>query len=54
MNHDIIKAVTDFIFLADKPEKSDVIFLPGGDCGWGGHRRGDQCGPLKIIGGKEL
>lgn len=30
MNHDIIKAVTDFIFLADKPEKSDVIFLPGG------------------------
>ena len=29
MNRRIIKDITDFIFVSDIPEKSDVIFIPG-------------------------
>lgn len=29
-NNKIIDDITDFIFVSDKPEKSDIIFLPGG------------------------
>lgn len=29
-NNRIIDDITDFIFISDKPEKSDIIFLPGG------------------------
>ena len=29
-NNRIIDEITDFIFVSDKPEKSDIIFLPGG------------------------
>lgn len=27
---DFIKEITDFIFLNDAPEESDIIFIPGG------------------------
>jgi len=30
MNHRIIKDISDFIFIEDKPEPCDIIFLPGG------------------------
>ena len=30
MNHRIISDITNFIFVADEPEQSDAIFLPGG------------------------
>ena len=30
MDHDFIQDVSDFIFLCDPPEKSDIIFIPGG------------------------
>lgn len=30
MNHRIISDISNFIFVADKPEKVDAIFLPGG------------------------
>ncbi len=30
MREDIIKAISDFIFVEDKIEKADIIFLPGG------------------------
>lgn len=29
-NNKIIDDITDFIFVSDKPEKSDIMFLPGG------------------------
>ncbi len=29
-NNKIIDDITDYIFVSDKPEKSDIIFLPGG------------------------
>ena len=29
-NNKIIDDITDFIFVSDKPERSDIIFLPGG------------------------
>ncbi|MBD5080866.1 MAG: YdcF family protein [Ruminococcaceae bacterium] len=29
-NNKIIDDITDYIFVTDKPEKSDIIFLPGG------------------------
>jgi len=30
MTNKIIAAITDFIFVADEPQKADVIFIPGG------------------------
>lgn len=30
MQNRIIKDISDFIFIEDKPEKADIIFLPGG------------------------
>ena len=30
MNERIIKDITEFIFIIDKPQKTDVIFMPGG------------------------
>lgn len=30
MNHRIIKDISDFIFIEDAPQASDIIFLPGG------------------------
>lgn len=30
MDFRVISAITDFIFVSDKPQKADVIFLPGG------------------------
>ena len=30
MTNRIITDISNFIFVADKPEKSDAIFLPGG------------------------
>ena len=30
MNHRIIADITSFIFVSDKPVKTDAIFLPGG------------------------
>ena len=30
MDNRIISDITNFIFVADKPEKADIIFLPGG------------------------
>lgn len=30
MNRQIISDITDFIFVSDKPQKADIIFLPGG------------------------
>lgn len=29
-NNKIIDDITDYVFVSDKPEKSDIIFLPGG------------------------
>ena len=28
--HNVIKDITDFIFVADAPERADIIFIPGG------------------------
>ena len=28
-----IEDITDFIFVEDKPEKADIIFIPGGNQG---------------------
>lgn len=28
--HDVIKDITDFVFVADAPERADIIFIPGG------------------------
>ena len=30
MNNRMVKDITDFIFIEDKPQKADVIFIPGG------------------------
>jgi uncharacterized SAM-binding protein YcdF (DUF218 family) len=30
MNNRVINDITNYIFVADKPQKSDIIFLPGG------------------------
>ena len=30
MQHRIIKDISDFIFIEDEPQRSDIIFLPGG------------------------
>ncbi len=32
MQHDFIKDTTDYIFLKDEPQVSDVIFIPGSMC----------------------
>lgn len=32
INNKIISDISDFIFVEDKPQKSDIIFLPGGSC----------------------
>ncbi len=32
MEHDFIKATTEYIFLRDEPAESDVIFVPGSMC----------------------
>ena len=28
--HDVIKDISDYIFVADAPERADIIFIPGG------------------------
>ena len=30
MNNRVINDITNYIFVADSPQKSDIIFLPGG------------------------
>ena len=30
MTHDRIKDISDFIFISDPPEKTDIIIFPGG------------------------
>ncbi len=32
MKHDLIKDTTEYIFLRDEPQRSDVIFIPGSMC----------------------
>ena len=29
MNQRVIRDITDFIFMKDTPQKSDIIFIPG-------------------------
>ena len=30
IERNFIKEITEYIFIEDKPEKSDIIFVPGG------------------------
>lgn len=52
----IIDDITDYIFVSDKPEKSDIIFLPGGSFSYQGEYaaklyRNEYASLLMLSGG---